>query len=162
MALDLLANPEKTPFHEYRHDLESFGWVLIWCAFALCFGGVEVVWAKRYGEIKRWVEATDWTTIKDAKYIFAIDDPEDHLAYVTTAMQPLLKNWIAPVLTRMGETFLNKRLIKLKANPRSVQNDPDLERILSADTSYDLFTFANFMEILEPDEEDPANAVWKV
>lgn len=160
MSLELLAHPEKTPFHEYRHDLESFGWILVWCAFVLCFNGAEVAWKDQYAEIKTWFETTDWLAIKRAKHLFATEYPEDHLTHVTAPMQPLVEDWIGPLLTSMGATFQDRNRVKVRVGPKT-SPDPQLARFLSADTGYDLFMYAKFMGMLDPDDKDPAATVLK-
>lgn len=146
MALELLEDPEDTPFHEYRHDLESFGWILIWCAFVLEFKGKEVPWQAQYDRIKPWVGADKWANIGSAKLTFVTKKAARHYEHVTPAMQPLVEDWIKPVLSKMAKTFLARNM----ASALIDMGDPAPSPV------DDFFMFTKFMAILESNKEAPA------
>lgn len=153
MATDLLnsANSDKPLAHEYQHDLESFLWILIWCAFVLRFNGRQIEWAKQYTKIKEWTDTTPWPTIANSKRVF-LNAYSLHLPFVTPEMQSLKATWIAEVCYFMWLTFLARAKPPL---PERLKNRRDVE------TEYDFFTFENVMGVLDPEMTDPKEDVLK-
>lgn len=143
MALNLLRSPDGSVPHRYYHDLESFAWILVWCALVLCFNGKEVIFDKRPATIKTWTGETDWKLILSAKRTFLIEDVDENLEHVTTAMKSLQTCCIAPVLRNMKNTFLFRSYHEAKGLIKD-----------------DFFQFEAFMKVLEPEVEGPEMALW--
>ena len=95
MAIDLLEFDGDSP-HFYRHDLESFFYILIWCACGFLLGGAEVRERKFVGSwaVKQWTEVHGKKT--------ELYDPgqrayKDLEAAITTPFKPLWETWIRPL-----------------------------------------------------------------
>lgn len=143
MAIRLLKSPDGSVQHQYCYDLESFAWILIWCAFVFCFDSVEVSFEKRPNTIQTWTGETDWETIASSKILFLNDDVDESLVGITTAMKALESCWIAPVLEKMISTWHNRRLRKAKG---PIEDN--------------FFQFEAFMQVLEPEVGAPEKALW--
>lgn len=94
MALDLLeAGP--VPLHLYRHDLESFFWVLIW------FCAVFDPETHTFGHLKNW-ENSDLVTVGVNKRHFLQDGTVQKAVFanISPRYQPLKLTWIRRLLRR--------------------------------------------------------------
>ncbi|KAA1473814.1 hypothetical protein DENSPDRAFT_873011 [Dentipellis sp. KUC8613] len=94
MAMELLC--EKPPVHRYRHDLESFFWILIWAVFHFELNGEE---RPSNDLVNSWMHGT-WKDMALAKRDFLEGGEEladDLLLKVTPAFQPLIKIWVMPL-----------------------------------------------------------------
>lgn len=138
MAIDLLKSPDGFIQHQYYYDLESFAWILIWCAFVFCLDGAEVKFGKRPEPIQTWTGETNWTIIRCSKVLFLTDKVNEQLKRVTAAMKSLQTCWIAPVLRNMQTTYFARV---------SQEADGLVEG--------DFFQFEAFMKVLEPEVKDP-------
>lgn len=165
MALEILANWGDPSRHEYHHDLESFGWILLWCAFELNFNGEVVGFEGRYPVLREWTDAADWPTLKSKKLYFVMQGLEAHRSKVTKAMRPLRKRWISHVFYRMGKTLVSKnRVIDGSDSDDEDTDDTDLVpdialgKIKSVPLTRDepdsesFFIFENFLDCLVPRE----------
>ena len=95
MAIELLQTTKGSP-HFYRHDLESFFYLLIWCTCGFLLHGEEV---RERMVMEEWTVEI-WDRIrKDKNDLF---DPEslalDSLEQATTSpFKPLWDHWIRPL-----------------------------------------------------------------
>lgn len=165
MALELLENQGAQITHEYRHDLESFGWILIWCAFELEFDGRVVGFDKRYSYLKEWTDTTDWATLKSRKLDFVLKTIGPHRGGVTQAMKPLENIWLSHVFLRMGKTLASKNRIIIDPQPEDEDDSMLLPGMSFADfesipqaapvepESESFFTFTRFLDHLVPREK---------
>lgn len=166
MALDLLKNAGGPLLHEYHHDLESFVWILLWCAVVLRFDGNEVEWEKQPDMIQQWTNTTNaWNTIAHCKRGFVMD-PEDYLQSITPEMKGLKKSWIQPVLRGTSNTISVRSTY---AYSDSEEEEDSLPNCSGDTTNVQMpprrdpvfFTFQHVMKVLEPSTETPDEAVWK-
>lgn len=166
MALELLDNEGANIKHEYHHDVESFGWILIWCAFELEFDGRVVGFDKRYSYLKEWTDTTDWANLKSRKLDFVLKTVGPHRGWVTQAMKPLEDIWLHRVFLRMGKTLASKNGIIVDGQPQERDDSMLLPGISFADfesvpsaalvepESESFFTFAHFLDNLVPRDKD--------
>ncbi|EIM84736.1 uncharacterized protein STEHIDRAFT_158452 [Stereum hirsutum FP-91666 SS1] len=147
MALNLLKSPDNSVPHLYCYDLESFAWILIWCAYVLLFNGKEVPFNEREKDIQKWTDNGEWRMIRCVKFAFIIeeDPPTDS---ITPGMKGLLASWISPVMEGIHDTFVRRLIARKNRSLRCplVEND--------------FFVFSTFMRVLEPDVPNPEEAVW--
>ncbi|THU91824.1 hypothetical protein K435DRAFT_673302 [Dendrothele bispora CBS 962.96] len=94
LSLDLLQTP--SPPHHYRHDLESFFWILIWAALHYELNGKKT--AKRKEIISRWCDGS-FEEARQAKVAFLIDKQmaEEMFEGFTPAFVSLKEKWIEPL-----------------------------------------------------------------
>ena len=99
MALQLL----KFSPHLYRHDLESFFYILIWCACGFLLGGEEV---QERGYAGSWASDT-WSDIYKSKSTLLYNpspfDTNKLKAVMTTPFEPLWETWIKPLAELIGK-----------------------------------------------------------
>ncbi|TFY77689.1 hypothetical protein EWM64_g6325 [Hericium alpestre] len=100
MALDLLL--DDPPQHLYRHDLESFIYILIFCAMHMNLDGTE---RERHPSLYGWTDGS-WKDIYLAKRELFSDvkrklDP--FLDEARPAFQPLISEWIWPLCMLLNE-----------------------------------------------------------
>ncbi|EIM84743.1 uncharacterized protein STEHIDRAFT_140323 [Stereum hirsutum FP-91666 SS1] len=151
MALNLLDSPDGSVPHLYCYDLESFAWILVWCAYVLLFNGKEVTHNKRPEKIQEWTEDGRWEAISDSKYTFITKKrrgPSPSTDSVTPGMKGLLASCISPVIAAMHDTFHRRRA------PGEEQS-PSYPLVKD-----DFFVFSTFMRVLEPDVPNPEEAVF--
>lgn len=151
MALNLLDSPDGSVPHLYCYDLESFAWILIWCAYVLLFNGKEVAHNKRPEKIQKWTEDGQWEAISDNKFMFITKkrgSPSPSTDSVTAGMKGLLASCISPVIAAMHDT-LNRR------NAPGEEQSPSYPLVKD-----DFFVFSTFMRVLEPDVPNPEEAVF--
>lgn len=153
MALNLLDSPDGSVPHLYCYDLESFAWILVWCAYVLLFNGKEVAHNKRPEKIQKWTEDGPGEAISDNKFMFITKkrpnrSPGPSTDSVTAGMKGLLASCISPVIAAMRATF----------NRRNASGEEEyLSYPLVKD---DFFVFSTFMRVLEPDVPNPEEAVF--
>ena len=141
MALDLLSDVTLLP--RYCYDLESFAWILLWCAFTLRFGGEEVPFDEQPNGVKKWIQSTELESIESAKSKLVLSKVNLPFVSVATLMKSLESIWIKPMVTKMRKT-LAARLAQDEVGP------------LPKD---DFFTLVEFMKVLEPEVDDPVKAL---
>ncbi|KAJ3980241.1 hypothetical protein F5890DRAFT_1420014 [Lentinula detonsa] len=153
LATDLLA--EKPPVHLYRHDLESFFYILIWAGLHYSFDGEAAkyhvhdevkIWmdAQRHADARKDKESLFLGSKKNSKYIFDHFHPD---------FKPLVKQWVRPIWKLFRRAFK-------KADNRETSDDSDASA--DSDSSHDsgdasadfhitlggILTFENFMEAI--------------
>lgn len=185
MALDLLANDGKPLLHEYHHDLESFVWILIWCAFVLRFKGEQVDWANQHPKIKEWTSITAWSTIGESKENFVRKcKTQKYLKFMTSEMKRLKKTWIVRVIRHTVDTIIARDRLGTSDEDSDEEGDEEegdeeeeeeeeeesvsdgseeatnhrAQTIQKNDASF--FTFQRVMKVLEPSIKKPDVAVW--
>ncbi|CAL1698620.1 unnamed protein product [Somion occarium] len=101
MALDLLVATE-TPLHLYRHDLESFFYVMVW------FSAVFNPKTHELGYLEAW-EQSSLKVIGTAKkdFLKESDEFERILRNVHHSFLPLISSWLSPLYEDFGETILD-------------------------------------------------------
>lgn len=153
MSIELLEDENRTIPHLYRHDLESFMWILIWCAFNFLFHGVEVPYKLRDAVVRDWVNIS-WQRIRQSKRDF-LGIVTKALAKTTKVMQPLVRKILGPISHSMARAFLERD------QSQEPFDGPARLRITKTDFFDDFFTFDCFMEVLEPEVGDPVAALWE-
>lgn len=163
MALELLGNEGAPIKHEYRHDLESFGWILIWCTFMLNFEGKVVPFKELYPPIQEWTDTVKWAKLKSRKLEFVMKGVKAHRRKITKAMAPLTKRWTKKVFRGMGKTLAYETEVRdeseeedfdaseaetLPGNPMSSDDDDDVPG------PNFFFTFDHFMDVLLPHDKN--------
>lgn len=160
MALDLLRNTGEPLRHEYHHDLESFVWILIWCAFVLRFNGCQVEWANQPDGIQAWTATNTWNMIAFYKVCFVMESGS-YLKFMTPEMKGLKKSWIKPVLRETAHTisvrstycFSDSEEEEKESTPNSLGDTTSAQRTQRNDPVF--FTFHRIMKVLEPSTETP-------
>lgn len=103
MAIDLLESPKDSP-HFYRHDLESFFYILIWCACGFLLGGVEL---QERMSIGSWaVEQWKGLGVKKSGLLY---NPGRLKAAITKPFEPLWDTWIWPVAKMISKAGIQAR-----------------------------------------------------
>lgn len=100
MAIDLLRAPDSLCIHYYRHDLESFFWILLWCMLHMDLAGNLLPTKEGFSG---WVDA-NMEEVAMNKYNFLRTDIVFTTIYKTAiqeAFKPLL-----PVLVTLHQMFL--------------------------------------------------------
>ncbi|KAH8091041.1 hypothetical protein BXZ70DRAFT_909917 [Cristinia sonorae] len=97
IALDQLLYTH-VPQHLYRHDLESFFWVLVW--FVVTFRPAE----KKLGRIDEWLKGDLRETGLTKAQFLRVDDDFDVLTdRADASYKPIVEEWIVPLrLTLFG------------------------------------------------------------
>jgi serine/threonine protein kinase len=107
MAIDLLVS-EEPPLHLYRHDLESFFYILVW--FCAAFIPDEYTYDYQHPVLKTWKEDT-FQTIGAAKLDFLRSKTYRHVAHSSAdPYRVLFDQWIFPlfeVFRDINVTFRN-------------------------------------------------------
>lgn len=147
MALNLLDSPDGSIPHLYCYDLESFAWILVWCAYVLLFNGKQVIYNERPKRIQKWTEDEDWEAISVNKFMFIVKRPGPPTDSITAGMKGLLASCISPVIAGMHATLYRRMALWEEQSP----SHPLVED--------DFFVFSTFMRVLEPDVPNPEEAV---
>jgi hypothetical protein len=92
MAIDLL-RPDP-PAHLYRHDLESFFYILVWAAinYDLSSGERTV-----HNELKKWDDTLDQSRVHKKDFLTDAYDFDRVVSHVREEFQDLLLQWIKPL-----------------------------------------------------------------
>ncbi|EIM91104.1 uncharacterized protein STEHIDRAFT_165501 [Stereum hirsutum FP-91666 SS1] len=151
MSLELLKDSNRTIPHLYRHDLESFMWILIWCSFNFLFNGMELPPNQRSDFVQEWVDIS-WSRIRKAKKDF-LSDYSDALKRTTNVMRPLVPKIVGPLSQSMGRAFSERTLSQTQ------YEGPSFLRVTTTDFFDLFFTFECFMKIIEPEVTDPVGAL---
>ncbi|TFY56047.1 hypothetical protein EVG20_g9081 [Dentipellis fragilis] len=96
MALELLT--DEPSMHRYRHDLESFVYILIWCTIQLTLDGRLL--RPRHPTLADWCHS-DWTANGRAKLSALMpfsDEQKALLEAMRAPFRPLVDAWIRPLL----------------------------------------------------------------
>ncbi|TFY74696.1 hypothetical protein EWM64_g9315 [Hericium alpestre] len=155
MALELLqSNP---PRHLYRHDLESFINILIWCAVHFDFDGTEP--KRPVPEVEPWLEG-DWQDIwkhKSLLFNCPLNDLHNDLyAAVRPKFRPILNTWIVPLVNMLKDAYKALEKHKLNTFVSQAKNQDTVEADTERKADYsklDAFVFE-----LEEDEDDNGTA----
>ncbi|TFY78250.1 hypothetical protein EWM64_g5761 [Hericium alpestre] len=158
MALDLLKGDP--PRHMYRHDLESFIYILIWCAMHFDLRGNK---QSLHPLLKPWTEGT-WEDIYDhkVKHFSSLVDVDPLISAVQPAFEPLVQKWILPLCNLLMEVQSqilereNNR-VRLKWNMMSeTESMPhQMEQDAWNETRRGLMTFETFMKTIGEDPVIP-------
>lgn len=151
MSLELLQDSNRTIPHLYRHDLESFMWILIWCSFNFLFNGMEMPHTQRDEAIRDWVDIK-WSSISKAKQQF-LAYYHNALKNTTKPMQPLVKKILGPISQSMNRAFSERAL------SQEEYEGPSFLKVTTTDFFDLFFTFECFMKILEPEVADPVGSL---
>ncbi|ETW75484.1 hypothetical protein HETIRDRAFT_446980 [Heterobasidion irregulare TC 32-1] len=138
MAIDLL-KPKMGPPHYYRHDLESFFYILLWSACTFLLNGTEV--KKQHKLVEPW-SVVNWGDIRDKKVVFFTRAGEGFGGLdeaVTEPFRPLLDSWIRPLGRMIATARSTSELAQLNDSPF----DPE--------TWGGLMTYRKFLGILSVD-----------
>ncbi|TFY73850.1 hypothetical protein EWM64_g10162 [Hericium alpestre] len=158
MALDLLK--EDLPRHMYRHDLESFIYILIWCAMHFYLRGNK---QSLHPLLKPWTEGT-WEDIYDRKVkrFSRLVNIDPLISAVQPAFEPLVQKWILPLCNLLMEVqsqILERENnhIRFKWNMMSeTESMPhQAEQDAWNETQGGLMTFENFMKAIGEDPVIP-------
>ncbi|TFY76327.1 hypothetical protein EWM64_g7685 [Hericium alpestre] len=144
--------------HLYRHDLESFIYVLVWCAMHLRLDGTE---QSRHPLLNSWTEGT-WDNIYQAKYnLFSNFKTLDPIfRNIQPAFQPILPEWIVPLCELLKDIQQQQsnhddniygKIWKRKAKTAAQQANEDAWN----ETREGLMTFENFMTMIGEDPDIP-------
>ena len=143
MAIDLLA-ARKGPPHLYRHDLESFFYILLWSACTFSLNGREV--KKRHRLVEEWT-VSNWRDIRDKKAgFFTRAGFEDLDEAVTAPFRPLLDSWLRP-LAELVAWAHSKATVKVPRKSRSGKHEP----LVDLETLDGSMTYMSFLETLDVD-----------
>ncbi|TFY66120.1 hypothetical protein EVG20_g4966 [Dentipellis fragilis] len=91
MAMELLA--DNPPIHVYRHDLESFFWILVWAALHFNLNGDQ---RPVNPLVYSWTEGS-WDTMASAKREVLGPKFLDYISAITPAFRLLINEWIWPL-----------------------------------------------------------------
>ena len=109
LSLNLLQTP--SPPHHYRHDLESFFWILIWAALHYDLNGKKTV--KRKEVISRWCDGS-FEEARQAEVAFLRDKQiaEETFEGFTPTFASLKEKWIKPLydLLRLEYQVENRKI----------------------------------------------------
>lgn len=172
MALELLANEGGQIKHEYRHDLESFAWILIWCAFEFHLSGKVVGFENRYDELKEWTDTVNWNTLRNTKFMFVKLGLATHTAHIPAPMSGL-KDLLDLLFDSMWRTFRDQDLTRAARQSEPPPSEPapavtgflaqyrtkQKEKRPREMPSYNFFAFEEFMDVLEPAVDDHVKAL---
>ncbi|KAG6846516.1 hypothetical protein H0H93_013460, partial [Arthromyces matolae] len=136
MARDLLVDSNPPP-HLYRHDLESFFYILVWASLNYDFGADEP--SKLDLDIAEW----DADTLRNAKALKShfICDP-DNIAMILERVQPtcrILLPWIDSIWFMFNQ-----------AQSYAMQNHRNSPKDWDHETQGGRITFQTFMKALGP------------
>ncbi len=133
LSIDLLV--DDPPPHLYRHDLESFFYILVWAGLHYSLKGQKP--RSIHPMIARWCEEPE--TARDAKssFFFYSTTADLVFSHFTKPFQPLVKEWVKPLWEKVFEPghFARPR----RPLPVTVNTDLTLGGHL---------TFENFMEAI--------------
>ncbi|RXW21546.1 hypothetical protein EST38_g4308 [Candolleomyces aberdarensis] len=140
MAMDLLASSSEPPTHLYRHELESFFYILLWGA--LHYDVVVGIRHPTVEEVKPWEEGLDAIRCKKVTFFSRYRDAEPVFKAIRPEFQGLRKEWIEPLYW----------LIKGAYNSEP-EVPPDQEVQPAASYDYDTYggrlTFWTFMKAIK-------------
>ncbi|KAJ3751178.1 hypothetical protein DFH05DRAFT_1388325 [Lentinula detonsa] len=150
LATDLLA--EKPPVHLYRHDLESFFYILIWAGLHYSFDG-EAAKYHVHNEVKIWMDAqrhADARKDKESLFLGSKKNSKNIFDHFHPDFKPLVKQWVRPLWK------LFRRAFKKAVNREDLDDsDASADSDSSGDASDDfhitlggILTFENFMEAI--------------
>ncbi|KAI0791123.1 hypothetical protein C8Q75DRAFT_732718 [Abortiporus biennis] len=160
MALDLLrySNP---PVHEYRHDLESFFYVLAW--FCAVFDPEK----NALGYIKTW-QAGSHTNILHAKEAFVTQPGHFEPTFeITHALyRPIVDTWVRDLVAQFAQIELcgteirtiHQQGARARGSKQIAQLTDQLNNVRAR--RKDLATFEKFMEALEDDSGEVEHTEW--
>ncbi|KAF9060933.1 hypothetical protein BDP27DRAFT_1491029 [Rhodocollybia butyracea] len=137
LAADLLT--DTPPEHLYRHDLESFFYVLIWLGLHYSLNGEALPTV--HPEVKAWDDDDCHDSAqKDKRRMFiSHSGVEDFCEEFNPSFAPLVDQWIIPLHTKVFHpAFLRKEEFKYGSDPTEY-DDITLDGLL---------TFENFMEAI--------------
>ncbi|KAA1470057.1 hypothetical protein DENSPDRAFT_835761 [Dentipellis sp. KUC8613] len=152
MALDLLR--QTTRCQMYRHDLESFIWILIWCVFHFEFESKEAVPEVDAGEhiepIMNW--DADGNNMMWYEKVHLLEKGPDVASWkVQDAFKPLHEKWVVPLfkMLKTAHEVQSKRPTRLWYG--RVQFTDNLRE----DTLGGYMTYKKFMEAIGEDPSLP-------
>ncbi|RDB14877.1 hypothetical protein Hypma_016414 [Hypsizygus marmoreus] len=136
MARELLV--DKPPTHLYRHDLESFFYILVWAALHYDIPNKKQL--KTNASVQNW-DSMNLLIAEDTKRAFIIDTEKADkvLQHTRPEFAQTLEKWIYPLL----DLFRNAAL----ARPRHY--DPDTNEAYDLETFGGRITFHTFMRALD-------------
>lgn len=152
MAMDLLSTGD-APLHRYRHDLESFFFVLAWvCAV---FDPVN----HKFGHLSEW-EVANLKAIGQNKASFLKQRKlyESTFARSHPDYRALVDEWVDPLYflfnrtIRLSDTIDGLRMDRLyakKADDRSLKSSVDEETAQMKARRHDLVTYEKFLQCLK-------------
>ncbi|TFY76103.1 hypothetical protein EWM64_g7906, partial [Hericium alpestre] len=138
MALELLK--KDPPRHLYRHDLESFINILIWCAVHFDFDGIEP--KRPVPVVEPWVDG-DWQDIwrhKSLLFNSASNDERIALyAAVRPKFRPILDTWIKPLVDMLKDAYeaMEKHRLEVLASQAKNQDTAEAQTELEDEDDYD-------------------------
>ncbi|KAA1476852.1 hypothetical protein DENSPDRAFT_843973 [Dentipellis sp. KUC8613] len=135
MVMELLS--EDPPVHIYRHDLESFFWILMWAALHLELDGKE---RPINPLVDPWTQGS-WDMMASAKQQVIGSKFLEYISAITPAFQPLVDEWIWPL----------RRLFSSYDEARQARERRALEVL---DPSLSGTTNRKITEIMEGDDYD--------
>ncbi|KAK7437236.1 hypothetical protein VKT23_018678 [Stygiomarasmius scandens] len=108
LSLDLLQTPP--PPHQYRHDLESLFWILVWAALHYDLNGKKT--AKRKEVIAKWCEGT-FEEAREAKMAFLYDEEtaEEIFGEFTPMFAGMKSRWIEPLYELLRLEYQSPRVV---------------------------------------------------
>ncbi|THU88896.1 hypothetical protein K435DRAFT_761496 [Dendrothele bispora CBS 962.96] len=132
MAIPLLLQDDEP--HLYRHDLESFLYILLWAGLHYHLNGKQLSIPHR--EVKNW-NVSEFRTCADTKLVLVQVSvrSENFFKCFTPEFRPLVDTWARPLLRLFKMAYLNQ--------PESLPADWDNE------TMGGHLTFGNFMKALK-------------
>ncbi|KAJ3713741.1 hypothetical protein DFJ43DRAFT_1034217, partial [Lentinula guzmanii] len=148
LATDLLA--EKPPVHLYRHDLESFFYILIWAGLHYSFDG-EAAKYHVHDEVKVWMDAgrhIDARKDKKSLILGARENAKHVFDHFHPDFKPLVKQWVRPLWKLFRCAF--KKADRCE-NPDDFDSSADSDSSRGSHASFDnitlggTLTFENFM-----------------
>ncbi|KAJ8487171.1 hypothetical protein ONZ45_g14434 [Pleurotus djamor] len=143
MAIDLLA--EIPPPHLYRHDLESFLWILLWAMVNYDLKGHRCIPADH--PLSAW--ESDMMSNSSSKHIIAthIKDLHAIAEKVQPAFQPLVAEWLNPLVDMFADGFfaqeVNARFLARHQSSVSFEKPEFANETLGGHV-----TFKKFMDII--------------
>ncbi|TFY78117.1 hypothetical protein EWM64_g5894 [Hericium alpestre] len=121
MALDLLL--DNPPRHLYRHDLESFVYVLVWCAvqFSLDPADNSVL----SPVLCPWAQGS-WQQIHSQKSSFISTSQKPIFDAIQPAFKPILDTWIKPLVALLRDAYAaqSNHYDAISRTPAAVNQQP--------------------------------------
>ncbi|KAJ8517264.1 hypothetical protein ONZ45_g5537 [Pleurotus djamor] len=147
MAVDLLA--DAPPPHLYRHDLESFLWVLLWAMVNYDLKGHRRI--PKDHPLSAWESDTTSNSKSKRGIIEHIQDLKAITDKVRPAFQPLIEEWVTPLVDLFADGFTaqetNARLLARQARSSRLSGS-DEQPGFDNDTLGGNVTFEKFMEVI--------------
>ncbi|TFY81075.1 hypothetical protein EWM64_g2937 [Hericium alpestre] len=149
MAIDLLC--EDPPPHLYRHDLESFMYILIWCAIHFSLNGSQAQCIHK--AVESWIHGT-WATIGSQKGQFFVSQAAQYRKSMYDAITPAFRpaqKWTQRLIlmsndgsrARMDRTDILERL--------ELEDDVEAPDVWDEDTLNGTVTYEKFMAAIGED-----------